>query len=770
MFRKKISLLILIFLTFFVYADDSRIDRGTTANRPSSPRSGYLYFNTTDSVLQMYDGSKWQVYRDLDSLQADIKAHISDSLHVVDDSTLEEYSNGRKFRVKDNGITWGKLATGVQSAIAGELYSYQDAMINSVLQMPVRWAHYYHEAHFDEDSVVYRFDYDQSNELYEVDRRGIVRYLLLLRDLHSLTGRSIYWNKMITLYQQILSVAVTETYKNGEKTCYTIPINPRVAESQNWIYADQRFHLVGDYIANQDSVNYWDYHTYAMDFADVFASYVDKETISYGWGWGYTWDNTVMVSDERINVEAPSLTWWQYMNSQGYSTDSLTTTYIDSLCDSTWAILENSWVDGTGGFANSGGYELRIGDGTIDAEYNGVYVIEYNRIMSFHEDTTWAFNCGKRIELLAKYQLMENSTNYSRLMNYYSYVNSIAKKLADLYNIDWAQTGDKYGQNAVADFIWSIPFDGTGWHLLSTPEAQRRAGLFIFTFLAELVNSFNDVTFNENFVSLVDPDGWDGNASTFFYGDGIFGTDRYYCGLAGITSSFFNQFGFYHNDALGTATHEPDTTYWAMDANKVVKYFLPDTSKAGGDTLDNGLFYTIKKPMGKPFKIVTPSVADSIGVLSDTLGNASTDSIYYFYYNTSGIIDTVSAQNFSTGDSIVFKGDYGFFMSVIREDAAVAAKNYIGFICNEPTFKLYNRGKTGTSNLYVTGLCDSAMFANFRHEISNGYLYSTAISRSEKWERTFKWAEDVLYLLKNYWDNAVIDNNYGYEGILTDKR
>ena len=33
--------------------------KGTTAQRPVSPEAGYIRFNTTDNVMETYDGTEW---------------------------------------------------------------------------------------------------------------------------------------------------------------------------------------------------------------------------------------------------------------------------------------------------------------------------------------------------------------------------------------------------------------------------------------------------------------------------------------------------------------------------------------------------------------------------------------------------------------------------------------------------------------------------------------------------------------------------------------
>ena len=35
--------------------------KGTTAERPVSPEAGYIRFNTTDNVMETYDGTEWKV-------------------------------------------------------------------------------------------------------------------------------------------------------------------------------------------------------------------------------------------------------------------------------------------------------------------------------------------------------------------------------------------------------------------------------------------------------------------------------------------------------------------------------------------------------------------------------------------------------------------------------------------------------------------------------------------------------------------------------------
>ena len=231
-----------------------------------------------------------------------------------------------------NYITWGYLTTDLQARIeAGNLYDYQDATINSELQMYARFCHYLHDKYYVEADNWYLFPYDQSNTDFLKDRRALVRYMWLLKVLHETTSDSRYWNPMLSIYEDIRDSTSTITYSGGSLTCKSVVINPDNNAEDGWSYSDPLYHLVGRYIYDTDN-SYTTYNTEFLNFADVAHSYITKEFAGGGWSHGYSWDFAA-ASNVRINIGAPWMRFWTYLDKNSITTDSLTVAAIVTTID-----------------------------------------------------------------------------------------------------------------------------------------------------------------------------------------------------------------------------------------------------------------------------------------------------------------------------------------------------------------------------------------------------------------------------------------------------
>jgi hypothetical protein len=64
------------------------VETGTTAQRPSSANAGKLYYNTTDSKLQIYTGNEWASIGPDISFTADTSNITADNAVLKADQTI----------------------------------------------------------------------------------------------------------------------------------------------------------------------------------------------------------------------------------------------------------------------------------------------------------------------------------------------------------------------------------------------------------------------------------------------------------------------------------------------------------------------------------------------------------------------------------------------------------------------------------------------------------------------------------------------------------
>ena len=84
------------------------LPNGTTAQRPSSPSAGYMRWNTTESHVELYDGSNW------------VPWNVSSGPDIITDSLILHYSTLSSNSYGGTGTTWYDLSgNGVNASIAG---------------------------------------------------------------------------------------------------------------------------------------------------------------------------------------------------------------------------------------------------------------------------------------------------------------------------------------------------------------------------------------------------------------------------------------------------------------------------------------------------------------------------------------------------------------------------------------------------------------------------------------------------------------------------
>ena len=640
-----------------------------------------------------------------------------------------------------NYITWGYLTSDLQARIeAGNLYDYQDATINSELQMYVRDAHYLHEKYYVEDDSWYLFSYDLTSSLFLKDRRALVRYLWLLKVLHETTGDSRYWNPMLSIYEDIRDSTATITYSGGTLTCKTVVINPDNSSEDGWPYSDTLYHLVGRYIYEQDN-SYTTYNDEFKDFASCYHSYISKTVFSEGWAHGYSWDATA-ASNLRINTNAPALRFWAYLDKKGITTDSLTAATIDTTIDSIYAVVDNAWVaDSTSG---GGSYELRIGDGTPSYLYTHVWLFAWPWIVTLYADTSWRADNSVRIRDMVKYRIHDGADNIILAHNgEFNYWNYLGKKFCDVWGLDYNKP--KMGASSGAIVRWGSHFDGINFPMKKTAMDQRNTIASGYSVLAEMIGIINDENINETYTSFV-RDTWTDGKSNYSYYDGTQSTERNYIGLRAANANY--------NVGYQTLDSSPgtDTLNWTI-SNGILTYSTTTVSTQNFD---------ITKSMGTPYKLVVPQTnADSVFIDVQIPGSADGDSVYIFYYNSLGVLDTLKNTTLSIGDSILFQPDKGIFANIVRADSPSSGGHGAGFIANPTTSYLRLHSEYSTYRRYIltTTLADSAIVYTVYHEQDNGFLNTPS-----DWQYTLDWVSDILNHAQQIWENGLT-----YEGILEDK-
>jgi hypothetical protein len=673
----------------------------------------------------------------------------SDSIYIADSGVTTA-------KIADSAVTWAKLSAILRANIGGNLYDYQDATINTNLQMPVRFAHYLFEKYYSENDYYYHFDYDLSGTEYKKTRRPLIAYMDLLVALHKKTSRAIYWNRLTDLAAVLLTDMTTINHAvTGGRSCKSVRIeetSPSVYWDA-WSYADCHFYADLYYIYTQDNTGYASYLTEVKNFIDVSRSYITKSGIE-GWGFDYNWDTgTANNSTTRINVNGAWLPFWAEMKANNVTTTDITSTAsYDSLLDSTYAYIMSAWEVETwlGGDILTGGWGLYVNSTSIARGYTPTLFIDMCRTSEILNDwTSWA-EAGLKDSLgkVLNYHFTDQTTNFLTMQWGQSIGLALMAKWAQSQSISFTDTlgSQRVADGFVSNIKYSPPFSGDNWLVAATARFNvDRLGKWG----AELINYFNDNGFAETYAyPYVFRSNWANTGG--YYNDGSYALEQYECGVFNTAAGI--RLGYRHADSSPNV----DTTDFTI-SNNILSYPAPTSG-----TMSNGLTYTITKRLGSPYKKVVPSAADSIWFRVMDTGDNNGDSTYIFYYTTGGVLDTMRNTETAVGDSFQIDGTKGIFANIVRVANPAAGSYMSGFICNKTSLWMVARSEDATYKKYVpsvTTLPDSAIFFFYDHESTNFMLHDAS-----DWTDVLQFATDILENVQGIWNNGM-----SYEGILEDK-
>jgi hypothetical protein len=674
----------------------------------------------------------------------------NDSIYIADSGVTTA-------KIADSAVTWAKLSAILRANIGGNLYDYQDATINTNLQMPVRFAHYLFEKYYSESDYYYHFDYDGSGTEFKKTRRPLIAYMDLLVALHKETDRAIYWTRLTDIAALLLTDMTTINHAvTGGRSCKTIRVeetSPSVYWDA-WSYADCHFFSNLYYIYTENTTAYASYLTEVKNFIDVSRSYITKSGIE-GWGFNYYWDTgSADNSTTRINVNGSWLPFWAEMKANNITTTDITTTAsYDSLLDSTYAYIMSAWEveSWLGGDILTGGWGLFVNSSSIARGYNPTLFIDMCRTSEILNDwTSWA-EAGLKDSLgkVLNYHFTDATTNFLTMQWPQSIGLALMAKWAQSETISFTDT---LGSQRVADgFVSNIknppPFSGDNWLIAATPRFNvDRLGKWC----AELINYFNDNSFAETYAyPYVFRSNWNNNIGGY-NNDGNYTLEQYESGF--LNSSAGIRIGYRHGDS----TPATDTTGFTISGN-ILSYSAPNSG-----TMSNGLSYAVTKRMGSPYKKIIPSAADSIWFRVNDTGDNNGDSTYFFYYTTGGVLDTMRNTETAVGDSFQIDGTKGIFSNIARVANPAAGSFFTGFICNKTSLWMVARSEDATYKKYVpsvTTLPDSAIFFFYDAESDNFMLHDAS-----DWTDALLYATDILENVQGVWNNGLT-----YDGILEDK-
>jgi hypothetical protein len=681
----------------------------------------------------------------------------------VNDSTFEINSNELSLKsssittakIADGSITWEKLISSLQASIGGLLYDYQDPTINSKLQMHVRWSSYLIEKYFNVSDTSLHFTYDQSDTLYEHDRRALWNYIELLKTLHEKTNRTAYFDRLLYYYNILRAgrISVEHDDTPGRYT-YTYDIHPN-SEWVRWFQTDADVYLIQYYIYEQDPTIYASYLTEVKDFADVVYSYITKAGIT-GWGWGYRWNQAAIVAGV-VNTSTPAFKFYSKLKAENITTTDITTTATyDTLMDSVYAYVNTAWL--TDGGTGGGGWEYTVGDASISRNYQHINTVNMMVGAETLSDTSYLSGLNVKLQKVLNYLVYDNGGNYNQMQRTFIPGTSLLVKWGQEYG-DITFPNDSTASAYVANFLYPAPFIGNTYDGNSIITASRRAITWLLYYLDKHIAYFNDNAYTESYLekeSHLATGGWSTNATAYYSADGQYIYQRYGVGASADASGTEGGVVYYrHGDSTPTSP-DPDTCNYNA-ATRILDFTIPQSG-----TLSNGLTYKVYKRMGSPILKVVPSAPDSVWMLLDDTGDTVGDSTYIFYYTTGGVLDTMRNTEIAVGDSFQINPSLGVFANLVRTAGPTDGYSGSGFVCNGSSAYLRAHSDAAGYKVYSlskTTLADSAMFFTPYHLQGNFYLYDAS-----DWSNTLDAAQDVLEAMQKVWQNGL-----AYEGILEDK-
>lgn len=647
-------------------------------------------------------------------------------------------------------------------SLSYNFYDRQDASVNSALQMHVRWAHYWFDKYYTDTDTTLTYEYDGSGAEYIGERRQLGTYIKLLKVLHNLTGDTRYWNLMVELVNKMDGTRekIAESGGGaGSDTALTYNLHSGTDWDQ-WAHDDCKMYRTKYYMYQQDPVTYASYLTEIKSFLNVAISYMDSSASYPGWGWGYTWNTqrSATASERIVNTNTPFLPLFATMRANNITLSERVTAVADwdTLIDSVYAYVDGIWFTTTTDTAGGWGYDYA--DASPETNYNYVVAQDLWETAEILSDTAYADSLMHRLRLVTNYQLERTGANYNELSTYYTPRQTSLIKWAEKYNL--TLVNDSLRQSYVANYLNPPGYAGGFWGL-TTGGNNRRVTGHELAGLVTLVEYFNNNSFSETWNHYSRRDGtdftkWATNQTAYYTSDGQYFYQKYITGVSGVGQGAQLRVGYRHNDST-PAGGDPDTA--TISSNNVLTWRVPQSG-----TVSTGRYYTIKHRYGTPYFKVVPDSADSVYIYVDDPGDQFGDSLYFFYYNTAGVLDTLKNTTLGLGETRTVDLTKGLYIQNCETSGNIKGYQGLVFFGNKSAATMTAGADDGTTKIYsfvTTGEKPDSIMAGVIYHIQSGFFLSNPVATG--WQYPKAAARDILTYARKHWQNFV------YDGILEDK-
>jgi hypothetical protein len=691
-----------------------------------------------------------------DSLRGKWRTDIEDTLNKANIINSDQYINGSIDYEHLSSLVQGRINTSTEN-----LYDYQDVSLNSSLQMHGRYIDYLFEKYYDESQRFIDWEYSYLDTNLTDDRYVPVMYLKTLAMRYRETGRAKYLYKLEDVLGDLWQDCADEYHLTDSSiTCKTM-IPYADASGVSMPIDDAILHVCALELYLGDTTQ-TTYLQGVKNFADVIYSYIVKDGFK-GWMWqAQKWtDYTNADSTERFNPATLLMWFYSEMKANNISGQYVNSTVIDSVLDSTYYyIMEYNWVDTTlatqdGGTVEAGAFkESGPGSGILD-NYS---IFSYNYLMACAEalsDTGWQSGWSDKMQRITYYHLAAVPSNWTNMIDFLANTEYTVARIAKKYNLSFSH---RMLDSWVSVFKYPSPFMGYGssvnWGINRERDMVNYMDMYGYS-----IAYFNDENWTESYSQPLDTTTYSGpNDSNFRLMDGHSFIQKTWLGALSTAEDPDYYIVLDHEDSSPGC----DTSAWTYTGNHARILNLD-----GYPTFSNGLDYVIDKRMGSPFVKIVPSGQDTVFMLTDTLGAGEThfrEAVYLFYYNVSGVLDTLNHTDFSEGDSIAYMPNKGaFFQVVYPSTRGVVSRKLAGFIANGNSGWLKMKRILGWDCWYTppSALVDSVMFFDQWHHLENLYAFD---NMNYGWDKVMSTANDVLDMIQTVWENGI-----DYEGILENK-